>query len=120
MLNPSWQRVVFHKMSPHETLFRLEATQSPERFVVDHTPLCRFSIWDFPGDYYGGASEMQQQQQQQQQRGQEGYYGTSPDGMAPMMADSTGDPYAADQGAAASGMSPLQRPFSRCRRDDSW
>ena len=108
VLNPSWQRVVFHKMSPHETLFRLEATQSPERFVVDHTPLCRFSIWDFPGDYYGGASEMQQQQHQHGQ-GQEGYYGTSPDGMTPMMADSTGDPYAADQGAADSGMSPLQR-----------
>lgn len=95
-------------MSPHETLFRLEATQSPERFVVDHTPLCRFSIWDFPGDYYGGASEMQQQQQQQH-HGQEGYYGTSPDGMNPMMANSMGDPYAADQSAAASGMSPLQR-----------
>ncbi len=47
------QRVVFHKMSPHETLFRLEATQNLERYVVDHTPLCRFTIWDFPGDYYG-------------------------------------------------------------------
>ncbi len=40
-------------MSPHETLFRLEATQNFERSVVDHTPLCRFTIWDFPGDYYG-------------------------------------------------------------------
>ena len=40
-------------MSPHETLFRLEATQNLERAVVDHTPLCRFTIWDFPGDYYG-------------------------------------------------------------------
>lgn len=49
----SIQRVVFHKMSPHETLFRLEANQSLERSVVDHTPLCRFTIWDFPGDYYG-------------------------------------------------------------------
>lgn len=49
----SIQRVVFHKMSPHETLFRLEATQNLERSVVDHTPLCRFTIWDFPGDYYG-------------------------------------------------------------------
>lgn len=49
----SIQRVVFHKMSPHETLFRLEATQRLERSVVDHTPLCRFTIWDFPGDYYG-------------------------------------------------------------------
>jgi len=50
----SIQRVVFQKMSPHETLFRLEATQQLERTVVDHTPLCRFTVWDFPGDYYGG------------------------------------------------------------------
>jgi len=49
----SIQRVVFQKMSPHETLFRLEATQGLERAVVDHTPLCRFTVWDFPGDYYG-------------------------------------------------------------------
>jgi len=89
----SIQRVVFHKMSPHETLFRLEATQMLERAVVDHTPLCRFTIWDFPGDQYeygydvdgtgaGGAGEEnggvvdgdgynddneQQPQQQQQQ-----------------------------------------------------
>lgn len=48
------QRVVFQKMSPHETLFRLEATQGLEKALVDHTPLCRFTIWDFPGDYYGG------------------------------------------------------------------
>lgn len=40
-------------MSPHETLFRLEATQNLERAIVDHTPLCRFTVWDFPGDYYG-------------------------------------------------------------------
>eukprot|EP00985_Skeletonema_marinoi_P019415 scaffold11122_cov128-Skeletonema_marinoi.AAC.6 len=90
----SIQRVVFHKMSPHETLFRLEATQMLERAVVDHTPLCRFTIWDFPGDQYeygydvdgtgaGGAgeenggvdgdgynddNEAQPQQQQQQQQ----------------------------------------------------
>ena len=89
----SIQRVVFHKMSPHETLFRLEATQMLERSVVEHTPLCRFTIWDFPGDQYeygydvdgtgaGGAgeenggvdgdgynddNEAQPQQQQQQQ-----------------------------------------------------
>jgi len=49
----SIQRVVFQKMSPHETLFRLEATQGLERALVDHTPLCRFTIWDFPGDFYG-------------------------------------------------------------------
>lgn len=52
----SIQRVVFHKMSPHETLFRLEATQGCERALVDHTPLCRFTIWDFPGEYYGGGN----------------------------------------------------------------
>ena len=39
-------------MSPHETLFRLEATQGLERALVDHTPLCRFVVEDFPGDYY--------------------------------------------------------------------
>lgn len=53
----SVQRVVFHKMSPHETLFRLEATRSLERFVVDHTPLCRFTVWDFPGDAPADARE---------------------------------------------------------------
>lgn len=50
----SIQRVVFQKMSPHETLFRLEATQQTERALVDHTSLCRFTILDFPGDDYGG------------------------------------------------------------------
>ena len=49
--------MIFHKVSPHETLFRLEATQSVERAVVDHTNLCRFTIWDFPGDYYGSSYE---------------------------------------------------------------
>ena len=44
-------------MSPHETLFRLEATQGLEKSLVDHTPLCRFTIWDFPGDYYGEEGE---------------------------------------------------------------
>lgn len=58
----SIQRVVFHKMSPHETLFRLEATQMLERAVVDHTPLCRFTIWDFPGDQYEYGYDDQQQQ----------------------------------------------------------
>jgi len=47
------QHVVFQKMSPHETLFRLEPTLSLERSLVDHTTLCRFTIQDFPGDYYG-------------------------------------------------------------------
>ncbi|EEC46817.1 predicted protein, partial [Phaeodactylum tricornutum CCAP 1055/1] len=50
----SIQAIVFQKMSPHETLFRLEATQQTERALVDHTSLCRFTILDFPGDDYGG------------------------------------------------------------------
>mmetsp|Transcript_18478 Transcript_18478/g.23797 ORF Transcript_18478/g.23797 Transcript_18478/m.23797 type:complete len:449 (+) Transcript_18478:213-1559(+) len=49
----SIQRVVFQKMSPHETLFRLEPTHSLERSLVDHTKICRFTVQDFPGDYYG-------------------------------------------------------------------
>ena len=55
--DPQSQRVVFQKMSPHETLFRLEATQGLEKSLVDHTPLCRFTIWDFPGDYYGDEAD---------------------------------------------------------------
>uniref|UniRef100_A0A6U5FPN1 Uncharacterized protein n=2 Tax=Corethron hystrix TaxID=216773 RepID=A0A6U5FPN1_9STRA len=51
----SIQRVVFGKMSPHETLFRLEPTQTVEINVVEHNPLCRFQVWDFPGDYGGDA-----------------------------------------------------------------
>jgi Ras-related GTP-binding protein C/D len=31
----------------------LEPTQQIERAMVDHTPLCRFTVWDFPGDEYG-------------------------------------------------------------------
>lgn len=45
-------------MSPHETLFRLEATQTLERAIVDHTPLCHFTIWDFPGDFYGSSTSL--------------------------------------------------------------
>lgn len=93
------QRVVFHKMSPHETLFRLEATQSLERFVVDHTPLCRFTIWDFPGDYYGSAAA--EPQHHHHPHGQEQYDGTSPD--AGMMADG-----ASGGGMGGGGMDGMQ------------
>jgi len=78
----SIQRVVFHKMSPHETLFRLEATQMLERAVVDHTPLCRFTIWDFPGDQYEYGYDDQQQQQQEDTKedgGEGGYNNISDD-----------------------------------------
>lgn len=40
-------------MSPHETLFRLDPTNTLERSLVDHTKICRFTIQDFPGDTYG-------------------------------------------------------------------
>jgi len=69
----SIQRVVFQKMPPHETLFRLEATQNLQRAVVDHTPLCRFTIWDFPGDFYG-----QQNSHYHQQPSQFNQYGNHP------------------------------------------
>ncbi|GKZ00504.1 hypothetical protein MPSEU_001002800 [Mayamaea pseudoterrestris] len=53
----SIQRVVFQKMSPHETLFRLEPTQQTTQSLIDHTPLCRFTLVDFPGDDYADNDE---------------------------------------------------------------
>mmetsp|Transcript_23945 Transcript_23945/g.59672 ORF Transcript_23945/g.59672 Transcript_23945/m.59672 type:complete len:341 (+) Transcript_23945:112-1134(+) len=41
-------KVVFQKMSPHETLF-LEATQKPELTAVSRNALMRFKVLDFPG-----------------------------------------------------------------------
>lgn len=52
----SIQRVVFHKMSPHETLF-LTATGSdpaapgPEVKLLAYNSWAKLEIWDFPGDY---------------------------------------------------------------------
>lgn len=46
----SIQRVVFHKMSPHETLF-LESTHSLDIKLVANNPFVQFQIWDFPGDF---------------------------------------------------------------------
>ncbi|CAM9275522.1 unnamed protein product, partial [Phaeothamnion confervicola] len=54
----SIQRVVFYKMSPHETLF-LESTNALDiKYVANNA---YFQIWDFPGDFdfrgelsYGG------------------------------------------------------------------
>ena len=60
-------------MSPHETLFRLEATQGCERALVDHTPLCRFTIWDFPGEYYGGAGNNDVHDGEYENGGEEGF-----------------------------------------------
>ena len=47
----SIKQVVFNKMSPHETLFRLEGTMYLDKRVIDGNRVCQFQIWDFPGDY---------------------------------------------------------------------
>ena len=56
----SIQRVVFHKMSPHETLF-LESTNLLDIKFIANNAFVQFEVWDFPGDYepdkpvsYGG------------------------------------------------------------------
>eukprot|EP01083_Nonionella_stella_P072078 194100_1 len=46
----SIQKVVFHKMSPHETLF-LESTHDVRCRRIDHSPLVQFSTLDFPGGF---------------------------------------------------------------------
>jgi Ras-related GTP-binding protein C/D len=45
----SIERVVFHKMSPHETLF-LESTHSVDIHRVSHNKFIRFQTMDFGGD----------------------------------------------------------------------
>mmetsp|Transcript_4115 Transcript_4115/g.8891 ORF Transcript_4115/g.8891 Transcript_4115/m.8891 type:complete len:442 (+) Transcript_4115:76-1401(+) len=45
----SIQRVLFTKMSPHETLF-LETTNSLSIKFVANNPFVQFEIWDFPAD----------------------------------------------------------------------
>lgn len=49
----SIQKVVFHKMSPNETLF-LESTNKIQKDDVANSSFVQFSIWDFPGqiDYF--------------------------------------------------------------------
>eukprot|EP00051_Salpingoeca_urceolata_P031965 m.13711 g.13711 ORF g.13711 m.13711 type:complete len:362 (+) comp4638_c0_seq1:182-1267(+) len=44
----SIQKVVFHKMSPNETLF-LESTSKITRDNVSNSSFVQFQIWDFPG-----------------------------------------------------------------------
>ncbi len=45
----SIQRVVFHKMSPHETLF-LTTTAAVDVRVVASNQMLQFQVWDVPGD----------------------------------------------------------------------
>eukprot|EP00128_Syssomonas_multiformis_P008069 Colp12_sorted_trinity150504_noHs@8770 len=44
----SIQKVVFHKMSPNETLF-LESTSKVIRNDISNSSFVQFQIWDFPG-----------------------------------------------------------------------
>eukprot|EP00735_Rhodelphis_limneticus_P012470 TRINITY_DN5740_c0_g1::TRINITY_DN5740_c0_g1_i1::g.14538::m.14538 TRINITY_DN5740_c0_g1::TRINITY_DN5740_c0_g1_i1::g.14538 ORF type:complete len:355 (+),score=58.59,sp/Q9HB90/RRAGC_HUMAN/65.36/6e-145,Gtr1_RagA/PF04670.7/7.3e-69,Arf/PF00025.16/6.7e-06,MMR_HSR1/PF01926.18/7.5e-05,MMR_HSR1/PF01926.18/1.9e+03,Ras/PF00071.17/0.00017,SRPRB/PF09439.5/0.00058,Miro/PF08477.8/0.00073,Miro/PF08477.8/5.2e+03,AAA_14/PF13173.1/0.14,AAA_14/PF13173.1/4e+03,AAA_14/PF13173.1/9.7e+03,AAA_16/PF13191.1/1,AAA_16/PF13191 len=44
----SVQRVVFHKMSPHETLF-LENTTKLTKHDISNSAFVQFQVWDFPG-----------------------------------------------------------------------
>ena len=46
----SIQRVVFYKMSPHETLF-LESTNTLDIKFIANNELVQFQVWDFPGDF---------------------------------------------------------------------
>lgn len=43
-------RVVFHKVSPHETLF-LEPSTAVEPELIAHNPALPFEVWDIPGDF---------------------------------------------------------------------
>lgn len=44
----SIQKVVFHKMSPNETLF-LESTNKIVKDEISNSSFVQFQIWDFPG-----------------------------------------------------------------------
>mmetsp|Transcript_13730 Transcript_13730/g.20578 ORF Transcript_13730/g.20578 Transcript_13730/m.20578 type:complete len:83 (-) Transcript_13730:11-259(-) len=44
----SIERVIFHKMSPHETLF-LEPTQNMDVRLIASNDFVRFQTWDFGG-----------------------------------------------------------------------
>jgi len=51
----SIQKVVFHKMSPNETLF-LESTTKIVKSDISNSSFVQFQIWDFPGqiDFFDG------------------------------------------------------------------
>lgn len=46
----SIEKVVFHKMSPHETLF-LESTNDVKAKNITNNPLVQLQILDFPGSF---------------------------------------------------------------------
>ncbi len=45
----SIERVIFHKLSPHETLF-LESTHGVDIHLIANNDFLRFQTWDFGGD----------------------------------------------------------------------
>ena len=45
----SIEKVIFHKMSPHETLF-LESTHSVDIHLIANNDFIKFQTWDFGGD----------------------------------------------------------------------
>lgn len=45
----SIERVIFHKMSPHETLF-LESTHNVDIHMIANNDFMKFQTWDFGGD----------------------------------------------------------------------
>lgn len=45
----SIERVIFHKMSPHETLF-LESTHNVDIHLIANNDFVKFQTWDFGGD----------------------------------------------------------------------
>jgi hypothetical protein len=57
----SIQKVVFHKMSPNETLF-LESTNKIAKSDVSNSSFIQFQIWDFPGqiDYFDGTFDAEE------------------------------------------------------------
>ncbi|EME26923.1 Ras-related GTP-binding protein [Galdieria sulphuraria] len=48
--------VIFHKISPHETLF-LESTGRIVKHVVSHSPFCQLELWDLPPELLQSDSE---------------------------------------------------------------
>eukprot|EP00184_Porphyridium_aerugineum_P007650 CAMPEP_0184698680 /NCGR_PEP_ID=MMETSP0313-20130426/5209_1 /TAXON_ID=2792 /ORGANISM="Porphyridium aerugineum, Strain SAG 1380-2" /LENGTH=531 /DNA_ID=CAMNT_0027157651 /DNA_START=87 /DNA_END=1682 /DNA_ORIENTATION=- len=52
----SIQSVIFHKVSPHETLF-LESTIKVVKDEVENSAFCQFQVWDVPGSFGSAADD---------------------------------------------------------------
>ncbi|ETO35736.1 hypothetical protein RFI_01325 [Reticulomyxa filosa] len=47
----SIERVVFHKMEPHQTLYNVQSTREIRMTLIQYNPLVQFQIVDFPGSF---------------------------------------------------------------------